>query len=159
MQPKEAILINRASKNQPSVPPVVAAAGMPQPVGGKHHDNTGQDPVALAMLQQSLGHESALEILKSFLSFASEVIVELQDAIRGRREGDAHIALAELSNSCTVIGASSLLKGCIMMEQELENGDWTRVEHCMNGLVRETRCVGQFISELLSPAAAEPFSS
>ena len=122
-------------------------------------ENTGQDPIAIGMLQDSLGDEGAREILRMFISFASEIIVELQDAIRTRKAADARRSLSELSNSCSVTGASALLKGCIVLEQELSQPDWDRVEHCMNALIREMRCVGQFINELLSQASAEDVSS
>jgi HPt (histidine-containing phosphotransfer) domain-containing protein len=111
---------------------------------------TGNDPIAFDMLQQSLGRDAAREVLQTFRPFAAELLNELQNAIVARNAKAIHESLSELSSSCSVIGACSLLKCCILMEEELLKPDWERLERCMVTLIDESRVVGAFIKKLLS---------
>jgi hypothetical protein len=116
------------------------------------------NPLAYEMLEQNLGKEASLDILKVFLGATAELVVELQTAIRIQSYKEASIAIRELESSCTVVGAHGVLDQCFKMDELLQKPDWTALERHMAELVRETRIVGQFINELLSQALRGHFS-
>lgn len=115
-------------------------------------------PLAYDMLEQNLGKEASLDILRVFLGSTAELVVELQTAIRIQSYKEAAIALRELESSCTVVGAKGVLEQCSRLGEHLRNTDWIRLETGMSELVQETRAVGQFINELLSQALRGHFS-
>jgi HPt (histidine-containing phosphotransfer) domain-containing protein len=106
--------------------------------------------VAYDMLERSLGKETALEVLSTFVGFAGECIAELRTSVRSNNSGQARAITHELSHSCSVIGAAELLKQCIILEEELQDPDWKRVQACMSSVAAETRAVADQVSKLLS---------
>jgi HPt (histidine-containing phosphotransfer) domain-containing protein len=116
------------------------------------------NPLAYEMLEQNLGKDASLDILRVFLGSTAELVVELQTSIRIQNCKEASIALHELKSSCTIVGANGVLEQCFKMEELLQKTDWNALERSMTELVRETRLVGQFINELLSQALLGHFS-
>lgn len=110
--------------------------------------NTG--PIAYDMLEQSLGKATALDVLNTFVGFAGECIAELRTSVRSNNTRQARAITSELSHSCSVIGAAELLKSCILLEEELEDPDWKRVQACMSDVAAETRAVADRVTQLLS---------
>ena len=108
------------------------------------------DLVAFDMLEKSLGRDSALDILKSFLHFAGQSLTELRRAVRSGNTKQARMLVHELSNSCHVIGAANVLRSCILLEEELADPDWQKVKTATDALSAETRAVAQCITKLLS---------
>lgn len=107
-------------------------------------------PISHDMLEESLGKEASLDILRTFLRATAELVVELQLAIRNKSILDTVNIVGELKHSSTVVGASGMLAQCIRIEDFAKNGSWSDLESGMDELVRETRAVGQFINQLLS---------
>lgn len=110
----------------------------------------GGEPLAFEMLEQNLGSEASLEILDVYVRSAAELVIEIQEGIRKQSHSTVSTALNELNSSCTVVGASGIVQQCNIMLKYLQKADWARMEGCMAELVRETRTVGQYVSELLS---------
>src|SRR6185437_4925478 len=98
------------------------AAGMPN---GPADSN---ELVAFQMLEKNLGLDSALEILRSFMFFAGQSISELRRAVRSANTKQARTLVHELSNSCHVIGAATVLRRGRVLEEELANPDWKKGE-------------------------------
>lgn len=115
-------------------------------------------PLAYEMLEQNLGREASLDILRVFVGSTAELVVELQTAIRIQSYKEASTALTELESSCAVVGATGISEQCSRMSQLLQNSDWAKLNDGMAELVRETRIVGQFVNELLSQALRGHFS-
>lgn len=113
----------------------------------------GCEPLAFEMLEQNLGSEASLEILNVYVRSTAELVVEIQEGIRKQSHETVSAALNELNSSCTVVGASGVVQQCTRMLQYLQKPDWKRLDGSMAELVRETRTVGQYVSELLSKPA------
>lgn len=129
------------AESEPATTPCSSSAG------------SEDDVFAFDMLEQSLGRESALEILHSFVGFAGESVNELRRAVHAGNLKKARGINRELSNSCHVIGAASVLRGCILLEEELaaqESGvaDKPRLNAATAQLAAETKAVADRIDKL-----------
>jgi HPt (histidine-containing phosphotransfer) domain-containing protein len=116
------------------------------PCGSKDNESV----VAFTMLERNLGKEAALEVLSSFIGFAKESLFELRASIQSTNVKQARVLAHELSHSCKVIGASSLLRTCVQLEEELKDPDWQRVTEQVSGVAIEMRAVAKCLSQLLS---------
>jgi HPt (histidine-containing phosphotransfer) domain-containing protein len=135
--------------NGPSPAEASATDGCVPSSESKAASATKSGVLAFDLLETHLGRDTALEVLNSFLYFARASIEELQHLALARNAEQSRSITAELGNSCRVIGASSLLRSCILLEEELREPDWVRIGQYIEALAAETKTVSKNLRQLL----------
>jgi HPt (histidine-containing phosphotransfer) domain-containing protein len=144
-------MINRASNSdQPCVNGRAGSAtgGNIPATSGELRPKSGA--LAFDLLETNLGRDAALEVLNSFICFARTSIDELRQSARKQNVEQSRSLAKELGSSCRVIGASSLLRSCLLLEEELQDPDWLRVRQYVEAVAAETKAVSMKLRQLLS---------
>jgi hypothetical protein len=107
-----------------------------------------EEPVNFANLAATIGPEVAIDVLKVYATSTSELVFELQTAVRRKDETNALARLGELGNACTVIGAGRMAAICQVLDELIHRHDWKLTAASMIDLSAEYIRLCDFLRKL-----------
>ncbi len=106
------------------------------------------DPADFIGLRDTVGVDVALDVLQVYINSASQLIGDLQSAVKWKDKDMTLARISELNNSCTVIGAQRMAGLCQDVDEMARVGNWSRVSEVMVDLNFEYRHLLEFLRKI-----------
>lgn len=110
----------------------------------------GADPVDVKGLNELLGEEETGEVLQLFVNSSEELISQIKDAT-DRRDGKLlKEAAHQLKGAAASVGANSIARSCLELEQCAKRDEWDAVPNVHDGLIQNFESAKSYIETKFS---------
>lgn len=102
-----------------------------------------------AALTATLGSAAAADVLQTFLNQANLLLADLKVSLDAENFNDVLVALQELANTCTVVGAKSIAFLCNEIEDAVRANDWNEARVQFAKLVASSNLIRNYLRKNL----------
>jgi CheY-like chemotaxis protein len=110
----------------------------------------GAIPVDVQGLSELLGPEEAVEVLHLFVNSTEELIEQIRDASTRRDSKQLKEAAHQLKGAASSVGANTIARACLELEQCAKNDEWDLVPRLNDGLAQNFQNAKSYIQTLNS---------